>query len=67
MTPVTRTTACLAAAGLVLTLPGVPTRAAPSPAHRPASYGSTTAPDGVLRSGCRQYAYRYTLTTPTGD
>lgn len=67
MTPVTRTTACLAAAGLVLTLPGVPTRAAPSPAHGPESYGSTTAPDGVLRSGCRQYAYRYAITTPTDD
>ena len=67
MTPVARTTACLAAAGLVLALPGVPTRAAPSPAHDPASYGNTAAPDGVLRSGCRQYAYRYTITTPTDD
>jgi hypothetical protein len=30
-------------------------------------YGRTRADDGVLRSGCRNYPYRYVVTTPTHD
>ncbi|MBB3044064.1 hypothetical protein [Nocardioides soli] len=72
MTQVTRATACLAAAGVTVGLLGAPGRAEPTPAepgapHERSSYGSTHAPDGVLRKGCRGYAYRYTVTPPTGD
>ncbi|MFC7496017.1 MULTISPECIES: hypothetical protein [unclassified Nocardioides] len=31
------------------------------------SYGNTDAPDGVLRKGCRNYAYKYTATPPTQE
>ncbi|CAI9404581.1 hypothetical protein [Nocardioides sp. T2.26MG-1] len=30
-------------------------------------YGRTHADDGILRSGCRNYPYRYVVTTPTRD
>jgi hypothetical protein len=96
MTPVTRLTACLAAAGVATGLvAGVPAHAEPqpspadplvgllgpllgqpsepapepepSPPRTRSSYGGTHAPDGVLRKGCRNYAYSYTVTTPTHD
>ena len=38
------------------------------PHHRDRSdYGHTRARDGVLRSGCRNYPYRYVVTSPTND
>ena len=30
-------------------------------------YGHTRAEDGILRSGCRRYHYRYVVTPPTDD
>jgi hypothetical protein len=30
-------------------------------------YGRTSARDGVLRQGCRDYRYRYVVTAPTDD
>jgi hypothetical protein len=96
MTPVTRASAGLAAAGLTVTLLGgapadadpPPTPAGtlaglvgsflgqssapapeeePAPPREPSSYGSTHATDGVLRKGCRNYRYTYTVTAPTND
>lgn len=32
-----------------------------------ASWGSTRAPDQVLRQGCRNYRYGYTITTPSDE
>ena len=32
-----------------------------------ADYGHTRAEDGKLRSGCRNYPYRYVVTTPTRE
>lgn len=32
-----------------------------------ADYGRTSAKDGILRRGCRNYAYRYVITTPSND
>ncbi len=32
-----------------------------------ADYGHTSAPDGTLRRGCRDYPYRYVVSTPTRD
>lgn len=31
------------------------------------AYGRTSAPDGRLRKGCRNYPYRYRVTPPTDD
>ena len=49
-----------------------PAGAAPSdpgtakqPTYQP--WGSTDAPDRVLRKGCRNYRYAYTVTPPTDD
>jgi hypothetical protein len=104
MTPVTRASAGLVAAGVtVVLLAGAPAHAAthptteptagptpgntiagllgsflgqppasapedePAPPREPASYGSTHASDGVLRTGCRNYRYTYTVSPPTGD
>lgn len=54
--------------GLVGHLLGQQPGGEPSPTHRQrASYGRTSAPDGTLRSGCRNYPYRYRITTPTDD
>ncbi|MDF1604156.1 hypothetical protein [Nocardioides sp. YIM 152315] len=39
----------------------------PSPPRTRDSYGNTDAPDGVLRRGCRNYRYSYTVTAPTGE
>jgi len=30
-------------------------------------WGSTSAPDGVLKRGCKSYSYSYALTPPKGD
>src|SRR3954451_13996272 len=35
--------------------------------RRRSDYGHTSARDGVLRSGCHDYRYRYVVTPPTGD
>jgi len=77
MTPVTRLGRTLAAATLVAAvgsgvigdvldalLGGPPHQGAP---RDRSSYGHTNAPDGVLRSGCHNYRYRYVVTTPTND
>jgi hypothetical protein len=40
---------------------------APGQAGAAASYGSVTAHDGTLRSGCHHYAYHYAVQPPTGD
>jgi hypothetical protein len=56
----TRITAALASASIVVTLSAVPASAT-------SEYGSTTASDGTLRKGCHNYGYRYRITTPTND
>ncbi len=47
----------------------VPTGAAPLAQAAPESHrwGQLSAPDGVLRDGCRSYPYQYRLTPPPGD
>ncbi|NPC96524.1 hypothetical protein [Nocardioides sp. zg-DK7169] len=50
----------LLATGLTLATPG------PAHAHR-ADWGKIARPDGVLRRGCHDYAYRYRFTPPDGD
>jgi hypothetical protein len=36
-------------------------------AREPADYGRTTAPNGTLRRGCRNYRYHYQVSVPSGD
>lgn len=89
MTPVTRTAAALASAGLAVSVLVVPASAAepsdpvsglvgqlfapPATSTTPTSpraetaAGSAWAPDGVLRRGCRDYPYRYAISTPTDE
>lgn len=42
-----------------------PSSSEPPPAVQPS--GSTRAPDGVLRKGCRRYSFDYTVTTQHDD
>ena len=59
--------------GVVSALPGS-ALAVPAPAERTAAsrptchpWGSTHAPDRVLRRGCHDYRYTYTVNPPTDD
>ena len=55
--------------GLVAALADPPEDGSPDPADRRArrDYGHTRASDGVLRSGCRNYGYRYRIKVRTND
>lgn len=47
---------------------GAPTaQAATGVPGKPATWGSTKAPNQVLRRGCAPYRYRYTVTAPTDE
>jgi len=59
-------------AGLLAAATTVVTPAAPSRAHRTALLtdevvGTTSAPSGTLRNGCRRYSYTYAVQVPTED
>lgn len=63
-------------AGLLAAATTVVTLAAPSRAHRTdlrtalrtdEVVGTTSAPSGTLRNGCRRYSYTYAVKVPTQD
>lgn len=58
--------AALVAASLPVLGPAGQASAA-EPVEVRADWGRTAAPDGVLKRGCKRYAYRYRLTVPTDD
>jgi len=72
MTWLTGTTSALASTPLALSLlvapvPVPPPGGAGTGAAPSGPSGSAFAPDGVLRRGCRDYPYRYSIGTPTDD
>lgn len=54
----------LALTGTLLAVTGPPAQAAGEPG-KPATWGSTKAPNQVLKRGCASYRYRYVVTAPT--
>ncbi|GAA4688361.1 hypothetical protein [Nocardioides nanhaiensis] len=54
----------VALTGTLLAVTGPPAQAAGQPG-KPATWGSTKAPNQVLKRGCASYRYRYVITPPT--